>query len=128
LNRSDVTLGTIGFVLSIAAFLFLPQLFIDCNSAISGIDRLIPYDLSENCSMIDAVETTTNVFGLNSIKLIQIGTIISVLISMGVLIYGLVVTVEPTLTKNEIYQLKSELNRSSNFKIDTKKSNLRTVN
>jgi len=118
LIRSDVAIGIIGFLLSIGAFLYLPQLFADCNSAISGIDKLIPYDLADKCSMIDAIEMTTNVFGLNAIELILVGTIISVLISMIILIYGLLVTADPTLTKNEIYELKSGLRPNSNFTLE----------
>jgi hypothetical protein len=100
LNRADVAIGSIGLMLGIASFLLLPQIFTDCSSAVSQIDGIIPYDLAEKCSMLDSIELTTKILGIDAVGMIQLGTMISVLISLVILVYGAVVTSETKMKKH----------------------------
>ena len=94
MNRADVAIGSIGLILGIASFLYLPLIFTDCSSTVSQIDGLIPYDLAEKCSLLDSIELTTKILGIDAVGMIQLGTMISVLISIVILVYGAVVTTE----------------------------------
>lgn len=102
MNRADVVIGSIGLMLGIASFLFLPQIFTDCTSAVSQIDGIIPYDLAEKCSLLDSIELTTKILGIDAVGMIQLGTMISVLISLVVLVYGVAVTTESPQMKKYV--------------------------
>ena len=92
--KTDVAIGSIGLMLGMASFLLLPSIFNDCSSAVSQIDRLIPYNLAEKCSLLDSIDITTKILGIDAVGMIQLGTMISVLISIVILVYGAVVTTE----------------------------------
>jgi len=102
LNRADVAIGSIGLILGIASFLYLPLIFTDCSSAVNQIDGLLSYDLAEKCSLLDSIELSTEFLGIDAIGMIQLGTMISVLISLVILVYGAVVTSEPTRMKGYV--------------------------
>jgi len=121
LNRADVVIGSIGLILGIASFLYLPLIFTDCSSAVSQIDGLISYDLVEKCSLLDSIDLTTKILGIDAIGMIQLGTMMSILISVVVVVYGAVVTTESTRMKEyvpvEMSTTVTKPETSTHFKI-----------